>query len=425
METISTTHANYPPTQSVRRRGRPRIDSSCENETVMTRRGRNRQAQYVYRLRREAAQKDQTSRLLQLERAIEGMSSCIEAFTKEMLSLRIVKQHRELLVPLREMTTTVLALATETDRNDSQPPNETSPSHQNETKDNKHRRKASHGGETRPVTHPHSTSSKELQSSDKAISMADTAPEPIMRDMALDSNQDHSSAHRMKNLHMEQWLLEVKDPAGVGFTQRLPLQSLAYKLVHASLTIGLKALTQPSYSIGPRVEESRIFGSVLDEARRAYLIYVFEWLLGPGIARLYDCAKLSFVLNQVSQSNQPHPTSIHFLGTEQLPLLSVMDIESRLVALGARIQDQEFIELEIENPTKPKASIEQHFFSHSFNAVPPKTTTMTIRLSVSRLVVNLSKYAVCSGRGPAFFLHHLGMAIEASVIAAHGGLYSS
>jgi hypothetical protein len=369
--------------------------------------------------------KDQTSRLQQLERAIEGMSSCIEAFTKEMLSLRIVKQHRELLVPLKEMTTTVLALATEANGVDSQPPNETSPSRENETKDNKRRRRASHGGKTRPVTHPHSASSKELQSSDKAISMDTTAAEPIMRDMALDSTQGYSPAHDLKNLHMEQWLSEVKEPGELRFTQRLPLQSLAYKLVHASLIAGLKALTQPNYSTGPRLEESRIFGSGLDEARRAYLIYIFEWLLGPGTARLYDCAKLSFVLSQVSQSNQLYPTSIHFPGTDQLPLLSVMDVERRLVALGARIQDQEFIELEIENPSKPKASIEQHFFSHSFNALPPKTTTMRIRLSVSRLVVNLSKYAVCSGRGPAFLLHHLGMAIEASVIAAHGGIYSS
>jgi hypothetical protein len=368
----------------------------------------------------------------QLERAIEGMSSCIEAFTKEMLSLHIVKQHRELLVPLREMTTTVLALATETDRNGSQPPNETSPSCQNETKDNKHWRRATHGGKTRPVTHPHSASSKELHSSDKAISMDETAAEPIMRDMALDSSQERSSAHGVKNLHMEQCLLEVKEPVKPGFTQRLPLQSLAYKLVHASVTTGLKVLTQPNYSTGPRLEESRIFGSVLDEARRAYFIYVFEWLLGPGTARLYDCATLSFVLNQGSQSNQPQPTSIHLLGTEQLPLLSVMEIESRLVALGAKTQDQEFMELKIENPSIPKASIKQHFFSHwevgyfdSSNPVLPKATTMTIRLSVSLLVVNLAKYAVCTGRGPAFLLHHLGMAIEASVVAAHGGLYSS
>jgi hypothetical protein len=360
------------------------------------------------------------------------MSSCIEAFTKEMLSLRVVKQHRELLVPLREMTTTVLALATETDRDGSQPTNETWPPRQSETKDNKHRRGASHGGKTRPVTHPHLASSKELHSNDKGISIDETAAEPIMRDMALHSSQDRPSAYGIKDLPMEQWLLEVKEPVEPGFTHRLPLQSLAYKLVHASVTTCLKVLTQPDCSIGPRLEESRIFGSVLDEARRAYFIYVFEWLLGPGTARLYDCATLSFVPNQGSQSNQPQPTSIHLLGTEQLPLLSMMDIESRLVALGAKIQDQEFMELKIENPSMPKASIKQHFFSHwevrdvdSSNPVLPKATTMTIRLSVSLLVVNLSKYAVCSGRGPAFLLHHLGMAIEASVVAAHGGLYSS
>ncbi|KAH7187010.1 hypothetical protein DER44DRAFT_816698 [Fusarium oxysporum] len=406
MEATHATQSDSSTTKPVRRRGRPRIESSQESESVTARRARNRKAQNVYRGRREAAQKDQTSRLQQLERAVEGMSSSIEAFTTEMLSLNVVKQHRELLIPLRKMTTAILALATEAEGVGSQSSNDVSPAPENERKDDKYENRATHGGK--------------LEISTRHAGTRDTR-----RSMALASTQGRVSARDINNEHMEQWLSGVRESSELGSAPRLPLESLAYRLVYSSLITALTALTQPSHSIEPLSEESRIFGTVVPGTRRAYLISQYTWLLGPGIASLYYCAKLSFIPNQ-----SPHYVEQHLISVqaEQLPLLSVMDIESRLVALGAKNRDQDFIELEIENPHKPKEDMGQHFLSHwavgnfdPFDEGPPKTTTMTIYLSVSLLIANLAKSAVCIGRGPAFPVRDLGTAIEASVVAAHGG----
>jgi len=185
------------------------------------------------------------------------------------------------------------------------------------------------------------------------------------------------------------------------------------------------ALTQPSHFTELLSEESRIFGALVPGRRRANLITQFEWLLGPGKAHLYDCAKLSFIPIESPQSVEPYTMAVQ---SEQLLVLSVMDVESRLVALGARTRDEDLIELEMEDLPLPKKDTGEHFLSHwavgsfdSFDERPPKTTTMTIHISVSLLIANLTKSGVCVGRGPAFPVRGLGTAVEASVVAARGG----
>ncbi|EGU72893.1 hypothetical protein BFJ63_vAg17920 [Fusarium oxysporum f. sp. narcissi] len=426
MEATHPTQSESSPTKHVRRRGRPRIKSSMESETVMARRARNRQAQNVYRVRREAAQKQQTLRLQQLEHAIEEMSSTIEAFTREMLSSRIVEQHRELLLPLRKMTTTILALATGADGVRSPSPDNVLQSPKNEMKDDKYEHRASHSENISFITTPPSASSEEQHLIDKAISTHHAGTQHERRIMALASSQSRSSASDISNEQMEQWLSGVREPLELEFMPQLPLESLTYRLVYSSLLTALTALTQPNHSIEPLLEECRIFGTVVPGTRRANLISHYKWLLGPGTASLYDCAKLSFIPNQTPSSLKQHTMSVQ---SEQLSFLSVVDIESRLVALGARNRYQDFIEIEIENPNKPKEDMGQHFLSHwavgnfdPFDVGPPKTTNMTIHICLSLLIANLAKCAVCLGRGPAFPVHDLGAAIEASVVAAHGGL---
>ncbi|KAL4721821.1 hypothetical protein ACLX1H_011315 [Fusarium chlamydosporum] len=389
------------------------------------RRARNRKAQTIYRGRKQAAQKDQMSRMQQLERTIEGMSSSIEAFATEMMSLNVVQQHRELLISLGKMTTAVLDLVAEVDGVGSQCSTDVSPALGIERKDGKYESRASHGGDIGSTTTHHPISSSEQHTIDKTTSTRRAGAHEERQIIASTLDQSRSPSRDISNQDMEQWVSRVRESSGLGLPSQLPLESFAYRLVYSSVATALMALTQPSHSTELLSEESRIFGAPVPGRRRANLITQCEWLLGPGTAYLYDCAKLSFIPVASPHSVEPYTMAVQ---SEQLPVLSVMDVESRLVALGARNQDGDFIELEIEDPPLPKKDMREHFLSHwavgnfdSFNERPPKTTTMTIHISLSLLIANLTKFGVCVGRGPAFPLRDLGTAIEASVVAACGG----
>ncbi|KAF4447815.1 hypothetical protein F53441_8681 [Fusarium austroafricanum] len=319
--------------------------------------------------------------------AVEEMSSCIEVFSREMLSSSIIKEHRELLLPLKKMTTAILALATVTDGAGTEPPNDESQV-EDERPNNKYEIGSGHDGNMASIATTPSESLQEQHSTNKETHIHNASTQDEGQMASSTSNQDNPHESGVNTLHMEQWLSGITP---YGFTQRLPVESLAYRLVNSSINTALKALKQPMQLIEPRSEQSRVFGTSVPAKHRASLISQYKWLLGPGTACLYDCAKLW------------------------------------LIALGARNRHQDFIELEIENPHKTEEDMGQHFMSYwavgnydPLVAELPKRTTVTIHLSASLLIANLAKRAVCLGRGPAFPLSHLGTAIEASVVGAHG-----
>ncbi|KAM0339105.1 hypothetical protein ACHAPU_011058 [Fusarium lateritium] len=405
----------------VKRRGRPRKQSSSEDETVMIRRARGRQAQYVYRMRQEAAQKDQNSRLRQLEDAVEGMSSSVEIFAKNILSLSVVKQHHEILTPLREMTARVLALAEEVNNCSAYAPKTVLPDDM--TENNRDSLPARVGRESES----HSTASSSPPSSQaQEVKGADPSTNDVTHNDIWSNTTEPPSQDYSQGIGMDHWLLGAKGTVA-GSNHRLPHDSLAYKLVYSSLSTALSALTEPHHVNTSMSEEYRIFGSILHAPRRSYLRGMLQWLFGPGATYFYDCAKLSFFSDCLSDPGQQHPTSSRLAETKQLSFLSVMDVETKLLGLGARMQDQEVIELQIEDPNVPRQTLDEQCLSHlavgDFALFPTDQSVaakMTVHLSMPLLINHLSKSAICLGRGPVFPVHDLDFAIEASIVAAHG-----
>ncbi|KAF4989108.1 hypothetical protein FGRMN_9351 [Fusarium graminum] len=332
-------------------------------------------------------------------------------------------QHRELLAPLREMTATVLALAEEVNSAGTYTSNNAAACESGESSRGSLEAIVGREAETQPLTSSRSWPSQAQHVGDENAVQNDTANMNERRNITKPPDQYYSEGAEMGN-----WLFGAE--GSIGFeADRLPLDSLAYKLVHSSLCTALSALTETQHPISPVSEECRIFGSILHAPRRRYLKGLLKWLLGPGVANFHDCAKLSFMPDRVSESGHHHPTSGQSDGAGQLSFLSVMDVENKLVALGARMLDQDVIELQIENPDKPPQSMNQHFLSHlgvgDFDPFPIGqlvSAKMTVHLSMPLLIANLSKSAVCLGRGPAFPVHNLGYAIESSVVGARGGL---
>ncbi|KPM44659.1 hypothetical protein AK830_g1918 [Neonectria ditissima] len=97
-----------------KRRGRPPSNTSeVDDATLKARRQRNREAQNVFRRRRQVAEAEQTKRLRRLEEVVEEMSSIFIGFVDEMLETEVVNKQPDLVGSLRRSVSRILALANE------------------------------------------------------------------------------------------------------------------------------------------------------------------------------------------------------------------------------------------------------------------------------------------------------------------------
>ncbi|KAK7423981.1 hypothetical protein QQZ08_008805 [Neonectria magnoliae] len=105
---------DQPEPTPAKRRGRPPSNTSEVDEaTLKARRQRNREAQNVFRRRRQVAEAEQTKRLRRLEEVVEEMSSIFIGFVDEMLETEVVNRQPDLVRSLRRSVSRILALANE------------------------------------------------------------------------------------------------------------------------------------------------------------------------------------------------------------------------------------------------------------------------------------------------------------------------
>ncbi|KAL2676602.1 hypothetical protein Neosp_010366 [[Neocosmospora] mangrovei] len=98
-----------------KRRGRPSSNTQDVDEaTLKARRERNREAQNIFRRRRQAAEAAQAKRVRRLEEVVEEMSSIFMAFVDEVLETEAVVKSQPVLVgSLRRSMARILKLAHE------------------------------------------------------------------------------------------------------------------------------------------------------------------------------------------------------------------------------------------------------------------------------------------------------------------------
>ncbi|KAF7561460.1 hypothetical protein G7046_g2685 [Stylonectria norvegica] len=470
-----------------KRRGRPLSHSSDEggDAALKARRERNRQAQNVFRKRRQAAEAAQGQRLRRLEEVVEEMSSVFMSFVDEMLQTEAVKKDSGLVGSLRRSTARILTLVNEVVGPEEEDPNKVDedPSQDHEDVREDMVLDAHVEAEMPETKMAASSASPPSYSSPSSLPSAESVERDIMWEHEP-SNQPlqlYSKAFEAKTplevsiltgspLPVSLDDLYTKPPPlspqifGDGWsTVRLPPpppypyaaraedwdpqpplapESFAFRLAKASLATAYLVLSRTQHPPIPLSEEHRIFGSSLQYRSREDLLVKLRWLLGPGTQDIYRVANMPYGrYGEHLFSRDDLSPEFDGLKTPDIPpagqspavtrFLSVVGVEKQLLALGARIVDAETLELNINSPAphdfEPSEPVAAQSESWSFvdffspDQLRPKPNVLTMRLSMSQLVTNLSQRAVCLMRGPGFPRDELAGAIEASIITAAGG----
>ncbi|KAH6982764.1 hypothetical protein EDB80DRAFT_592676 [Ilyonectria destructans] len=447
---------DHPNPAPVKRRGRPPSNpSEVDDDTLKARRQRNREAQNVFRRRRQAAEAEQGKRLRRLEEVVEEMSSIFVSFVDEMLETEVVNKQPNLVGSLRRSMARILALAHEVVGPDDEEDASCTPS-------------------MAPAVEPTSTSTSTstltstLTSTSTSTSTSTTKllagiPENDTPGHSSTSPPGDSSTSRPPGtdyhipdqplgnamvaapplppqIYGNGWTITNHPVVGAKhWGARVPLSqdSFAYRLAKASLTIAYLILTKAQHPPIPQSEEERVFGTNLHYTDKGDMLIRLRWLLGPGSGDMYRVIDLPYGQHgsQVFTRSDLNPTfeDLGWTGiykprpnNRDPGYLSILGVEKQLLALGGRIIDAETIELNIANPSSPNnppsevlsAQPDSWSFVDFFspNQLRPRPNVLTMQLSIGLLVSNLARGAVCLMRGPGYPRDELGGAIQESVI---------
>ncbi|KAH6959612.1 hypothetical protein BKA56DRAFT_624164 [Ilyonectria sp. MPI-CAGE-AT-0026] len=463
---------DHPKPAPVKRRGRPPSNpSEVDDATLKARRQRNREAQNVFRRRRQAAEAEQVKRLRRLEEVVEEMSSIFVSFVDKMLETEVVNKQPNLVGSLRRSMARILALAHEVvgpdDEEDASCTPSVTPAVEPTPASTSTSTTKLLAGIPENDTPGHSSTSPPGDSSTSSHSSEDT--------MDCDTQTGTDPTYRASQSAL---ILALPEPPGTdyhipdqppenamvaapplppqiygnGWTitnhpvvwakhwgARVPLSpdSFAYRLAKASLSIAYLILTKAQHPPIPQSEEQRVFGTNLHYTDKGDMLIRLRWLLGPGSGDMYRVIDLPYGQHgsQVFTRNDLN-TTFEDLGWTGIykprpnnrdpGYLSILGVEKQLLALGGRIIDTETLELNIANPASPNnppsevlsAQPDSWSFVDFFspNQLRPRPNVLTMQLSIGLLVSNLARGAVWLMRGPGYPRDELGGAIQGSVI---------
>ncbi|KAI5458226.1 hypothetical protein BGZ63DRAFT_60513 [Mariannaea sp. PMI_226] len=406
--------ADVLPAGPVKKRGRPPTNSSeLDEATLKARRQRNREAQNVFRKRRQAAEVAQSKRLGRLEEIVEEMSSIFMNFVDEMLASETVSQQPELVSSLRGSMKRVLDLAQEVvgpdDTNtstvevaaapavandstmtpSSAPISQPTPTHQQSNVDSKLTPPSSLSTSPEPpgLSSTASNTSEEstegdFQFGNDAIhhfcttsrslnlpappGMPEHIPDPEL------PNDDSSSMKVIGHPHQfygNGWTVSnhpiVDENMSEYWGPRVAISrdSFAYRLAKASLINAFNILSQSEAPPPPPSEEHRLVGTTLNERNREDLLVRLRWLLGSGGDYIYRVVDLPYGQHgdQIFTRSDLNP-AFDELGWPSITkavkddhngtarYFSILGVERQLLSLGGRFVDTETLELNIPNP---------------------------------------------------------------------------
>ncbi|KAF4977123.1 hypothetical protein FZEAL_6311 [Fusarium zealandicum] len=429
-----------------KRRGRPSSNSQEVDEaTLKARRERNREAQNIFRRRRQAAEAAQAKRVRRLEEIIEEMSSIFMTFVDEMLETDAVVKGQPVLVgSLRRSMARILALANEV----------VGPEDDCEGALMSALPTRGKGGEdasTEESTSSPESNDAETSTSDSSISSSTAltlkTPQPSIT--IKQPPFTFPPAHSLPaQIFGHGWLgttpASPPTPADMvpAPSQPIPQDSFAHRLAKESLEVACLFLGDEPHVRAVSAPEARIFSNPMRGRARDEMLTRLRWLLGPGRKEMYRVVDLPYgryaqhvysrmELNPAMPEDIEWPWPSQPAGSRITPLtqfFSVAGLEKQLIALGVRVIDTETLELNLAGPQIPSIAAsaevsrqpESWSFVNcfSFPAQPrPGPSVVTVRLSVTLLVASLARRSVCLMRGPGIPRNEVGSAIEEAIIS--------
>ncbi|KXH53906.1 hypothetical protein CSAL01_05942 [Colletotrichum salicis] len=329
--------------------------STSPDQELQIRRERNREAQKVFRKRKQAAEEIQAHRLQHLETTVAKMSSAVVELVDWILDIEALKQEMGVLKRIQEMVAHVLALADDAVALEDELPR-------------RRKRKLRETKRTSvPSPSPKNDTAPGMQEKD-AVAKDDTShvascPQaniPALEPPTL-TPDDQILSHLTSLACRPTSLPPTLGTFRCGSTTSLSPDSFSFRLTHTCFTIGYLVLSKSLDSPIPHGEKPRIFSSTLKYRERDDLITKMRWLVGPGQHELQQAAELpmggrwygdEFSSEDLSPENFDLFEKTALADARQTRFLSVAGVERQLVALGARVVDKETLELTLSGPLK-------------------------------------------------------------------------
>lgn len=387
------------------------------------RRERNRQAQSVFRKRRQAAEEAQKRRVQQLETTVERMSQLLIGLCDEMMDTEEVARQPSLMARLQHSTAQTLELVRSVicDRTDS--------GEEFEGIDKSTTRQCN-----AEQTHKHDT--------DSDSPARDSPSKPLHPFVAGTPSESFTSIHA-DECHSDN--VEVGHPSsdtllsssqGYQFTTpHIAWGTTAFPLRLLEITLSRARLCLSGDIMMPAEEFQRSFGSSLRLRTREQLATHMRWLLGPGRNHLHQIIGSGRVkhpskgaadsLHTVSSSLEKSVWQSpglddgwdDFSFTAQQDYLTAVGVQEQLESLGAKMVDPDTIELSINNPHDRVTTI----FKTCTTTSALQSAPLVVRLSLPLLETNLAQVAMCFVDRPVYPRREIVKVIEASVVSARGG----
>ncbi|KAI6781210.1 uncharacterized protein J7T54_002566 [Emericellopsis cladophorae] len=404
----------------------PHVATAEKEHILQARREKNREAQHVFRKRRQAAEVAMGRRFKRLEDVVEEMSCILIGLFDDILAKEaIVTQHPSIITSLKQSVGRVLALTKEVAAMDDDPLALVDDAKGN-TSEHAPDAKAvvanaaitleSQASPPAPVA-PHSLTDN------SAAGMQSAMPCPANSSLSLYSPTAPISAGYMPTDQFMASLpnsLSLDDALGdSGWATFLPKQpgdtlhptqetlQLAYsfpiRLIEISLTHGYALITT-----APLASIQREFGRTLRYCRREEIIAYLQWALGPGREYMFQTFKYGLIEADADEfpvcySGPPKSSPPQDEQEMDPDFITAAGVYKLLQGLGAIMLDADTVEIQIRRPAmSASGGTLGHVGSLSLYPYGFETPTTRMRLHVPQLMTQLMHIAVCSESGPRY-----------------------
>lgn len=377
---------------------------------MQTKRNRNRQAQSLFRQRKQVAEAAERHRIQTLEGIVQESSNVFIDFVDELLGKEgILRHYPELGASIHRSVARLLTLTkTLHAADDAATPPAAMPTQ---------------GRLSALVEPPIDMQAAQLASTIGILPYADFVSHEQGRRFQLDDIMTSSPTHgaaQVSRCLQPSWQLEFpttdQDKANTDslddefshHVQRQPLGSFCLHLIKE--TVSQACLALRGQRPVPDGEIERVFQVALRSYTRDQIITRLQAILGPEGHRLYLAAGISCT---------DHDDAGDYL--------TAVDVQSRLQALGARMINVDHVEISVPNGTPEISGNRGSVFGDAeltFTDLGPKDaascgynhTPILMHLDVWRLTASLVNVAVCAQSRPMYPRTELAKAVQASVV---------
>ncbi|KAG9253026.1 uncharacterized protein F5Z01DRAFT_675431 [Emericellopsis atlantica] len=401
--------------------------AAAEKEHILeARREKNREAQHVFRKRRQAAEAAMGRRFKRLEDVVEEMSSILIGLFDDILANEsLVTQYPSIISSLQRSMGRVLALTKEVAAMDDDALGLVDDA---KVKSSEQAPDSKAVVANAAITHksqptPSAPVAPHTLADTSAPGMQGTTSRPVNSSLSIYSPTAPISAGYTPT---DQFMTSLPNslspddalgdsgwdtllPKQPGYTLHPPQEtfqpaySFPFRLIEISLTHGYALITT-----APLANIQREFGRTLRYRRREEIIASLQWALGAGREYMYQTSKFEFLEADPEHLPVCHSTPPPFSSPQdekemEPDFITAAGVYKLLKGLGAIMLDADTMEIQIRRPSlSTSGGTTGHLGWLSLYPDAFETPTTKMRLHVPQLMTQLMHIGICSETGPRY-----------------------